>query len=83
MGRIVYDQEFIKTIVELLNTGKTVKELTIENGLSHKFVGFYNYSKILVSLKKEVFYTSNSSKVFYFGIERFSRSIVPLIIKIV
>ena len=34
MGRIVYDQEFKKTIVELLSTGKTVKELTTEYGIS-------------------------------------------------
>jgi transposase len=34
MGRIVYDQEFKKTIVELLNTGKSDKDLTTEFGVS-------------------------------------------------
>lgn len=34
MGRIVYDQSFKKTLVELLNSGKSVKELTKEFGVS-------------------------------------------------
>jgi len=34
MGRIVYDQSFKKTLVELLNSGRPVKELTKEFGVS-------------------------------------------------
>ncbi len=34
MGRIIYDQSFKKTLVELLNSGKSVKELTKEFGVS-------------------------------------------------
>ena len=34
MGRTVYDQGFKRTILELLNTGKSVKELTTEFGVS-------------------------------------------------
>jgi transposase len=34
MGKIVYDQSFKKTIVELLNSGKSVKDLTQEFGVS-------------------------------------------------
>ena len=34
MGRTVYKAEFKKTIIELLNTGKSVKELTKEFGVS-------------------------------------------------
>jgi transposase len=34
MGRIVYDQSFKKTLVELLNSGKSVKDLTKEFGVS-------------------------------------------------
>lgn len=34
MGRIIYDQNFKKTLVELLNSGKPVKELTKEFGVS-------------------------------------------------
>ena len=34
MGRTVYDQGFKRTILELLNTGKSVKELTTEFGAS-------------------------------------------------
>jgi len=34
MGRIVYDQGLKKTIVELLDSGKSVKELTVEFGVS-------------------------------------------------
>jgi transposase len=46
MGRIVYDQEFKKTILELLNTGKSVKELTTEFGVSqasiHRWIKEFN-----------------------------------------
>src|SRR5690606_13190813 len=34
MGRLIYDQNFKKTLVELLNSGKPVKELTKEFGVS-------------------------------------------------
>ena len=34
MGRIIYEVEFKKTLVELLNTGKSVKELSKEFGVS-------------------------------------------------
>lgn len=34
MGKIVYDQSFKKTLVELLNAGKSVKDLTKEFGVS-------------------------------------------------
>ena len=34
MGRTIYEVEFKKTLVELLNTGKSVKELSKEFGVS-------------------------------------------------
>ena len=34
MGKIIYDQEFKKTIISLLDSGKTVSELSIEYSVS-------------------------------------------------
>lgn len=42
MGKIVYDQSFKKTLVELLNSGKSVKDLTIEFGISQASIHRWN-----------------------------------------
>jgi len=42
MGRIIYDQNFKRTLVELLNSGKPVKELTKEFGVSQASIHRWN-----------------------------------------
>lgn len=42
MGKIVYDQSFKKTLVELLNSGKSVKDLTKEFGISQASIHRWN-----------------------------------------
>lgn len=42
MGKIVYDQSFKKTLVELLNSGKSVKDLTKEFGVSQASIHRWN-----------------------------------------
>lgn len=42
MGKIKYDQSFKKTIIELLESGKTVKELTKEYGVSQASIHRWN-----------------------------------------
>jgi transposase len=42
MGKIIYDQSFKKTLVELLNSGKPVKELTKEFGVSQASIHRWN-----------------------------------------
>lgn len=42
MGRIIYDQSFKKTLVELLNSGKSVRDLTEEFGVSQASIHRWN-----------------------------------------
>jgi transposase len=42
MGKIKYDQSFKKTIIELLDSGKSVKELTKEYGVSQASIHRWN-----------------------------------------
>ncbi len=43
MVRIAYNQSFTKTLMELLNSGKSVKELTKEFGVSQASI--YRWDK--------------------------------------
>ena len=42
MSRVVYDQSFKKTLVELLNSGKSVKDITKEFGVSQASIHRWN-----------------------------------------
>ena len=61
MGKIIYDEEFKKTIISLLDSGKTVSELSLEYGVSlasiNRWRNQYSKEKLGLSCSETTEYT--------------------------